>query len=122
MGCNSKCSTFNVHFWTILIMAENKHPHKTRQYTGPTQFFHNFEHDPLGRTHCKGPPSNPYSVRHVGGKNVINRRLARGHGRGNKAQWFEFKKKLGNKYLLSSGVPIKDSEARKALGRKRLNA
>ena len=92
-------------------MAENEHPHKTRKYTGATQFFHNFEHDALGRTHCGGPPSNPYRISHVNGKNVINRRFAKGHGRGNKIQWFEFKKKLKGQYLLSSGVPIKDSEA-----------
>lgn len=87
-------------------MATLRNHKKMRKYTGPMQFFHNFEHDPKGRTHCKGPPSNPYIIAHEKGKHKITLRYARGHGRGAKPQWFKFTKRLGNGYDLASGVPV----------------
>ncbi len=77
-----------------------------RKYTGPLQFFHNFEHDPEGRKHCTGPASHPYRVKHVGGKHVITHRFAKGHGKGRKPQWFKFTRKLDNGYDLTSGIKV----------------
>lgn len=77
-----------------------------RSYTGPLQYFHNFEHDPEGRTHCVGPESNSYVIIHENGKHVINTEYARGHGKGNEPQWFRFTNKVGNGYDLASGVLV----------------
>ena len=78
-----------------------------RKYTGPLQYFHNYEHDPEGRTHCEGPPSNPYKTEHVNGKHKINLPTARGHGKRNKPQWFRFTEKLpGGGWDLASGIKI----------------
>jgi len=81
-----------------------------RKYTGITQFFHNFEHSKEGTTHCAGPPSNPYRIAHYKGQHIINTSVAKGHGRGNKPQWFEFTEKLGPGYKLTSGRPITAKE------------
>ena len=99
-------------------MVDDKHPHTTRKYMGPTQFFHNFEHDPSGRTHCKGPPSNPYRITHTNGKNVINKKSATGHGKGNETQRFEFTEKVKGGWLLSSG---EKTDVIRKLARKKLN-
>jgi len=77
-----------------------------RKYTGPLQYFHNYEHDEEGRVHCEGPPSNPYRIKHVNGKHKINLRFAKGHGYRNKPQWFEFIKKLKNGWDLASGIKV----------------
>uniref|UniRef100_A0A6H2A3A3 Uncharacterized protein n=1 Tax=viral metagenome TaxID=1070528 RepID=A0A6H2A3A3_9ZZZZ len=80
-----------------------------RKYTGPTQFFHNYEHDPEGRTHCLGPPSNPYAIIHKDGKNLINTEAAKGHGKTGEPQWFKFKKVAGG-FDVSSGKAISVEE------------
>lgn len=77
-----------------------------RTYNKPSQYFHNYEHDSEGRTHCKSSGKYPYSIEHKGGKHVISAKIARGHGKGGKEQFFEFTKKLGNGYDLSSGRRI----------------
>ncbi|MBU2395667.1 MAG: hypothetical protein KKH70_20225 [Gammaproteobacteria bacterium] len=66
-----------------------------RKYTGPLQFFHNYEHDPEGRTHCLGPPSNPYIIIHDKGKHKINTPMARGHDKKGDTHWFKFPKIAG---------------------------
>ena len=91
-------------------MAENKHIHATRRYTGPTQFFHNFEHDPTGLRHCTGPASNPYTIKHVDGKNVIDKKYAKGHGKGNQVTAFKFMEKVIGGYLLASGEVVSHEE------------
>ncbi len=68
-----------------------------REYTGVLQFFHNYEHDPEGRTHCYGLRDNPYVIIHMNGKHVISTEFARGHGRRN-TQWFHFTKKYAGGY------------------------
>ena len=77
-----------------------------RKYVGPLQFFHNFEHDPEGRKHCTGPRSHPYRIVHVDGKHVITHKYAKGHGKGRKAQWFRFTRKLDTGFDLASGVKV----------------
>lgn len=77
-----------------------------RTYRNPSQFFHNYEHDPEGRTHCKSSGKYPYSISHYNGRHVISAKVARGHGKGGREQWFEFTERLGNGYDLSSGVKI----------------
>lgn len=77
-----------------------------RKYTGVLQYFHNFEHDPLGRNHCDSEGKYPYSIEHVNGKHKISRAYAKGHGRGCKPQWFHFTEKLGAGYNMASGVKI----------------
>lgn len=72
-----------------------------RKYTGVLQYFHNYEHDPEGRTHCVGAESNPYIIIHRDGMHVINCQYARGHGEGNKPQWFKFIKHVKNGYDMS---------------------
>lgn len=83
------------------------HRRKPRQYrtSNPAQFFHNFEHSPQGRTHCKSSGKYPYTIQHDNRKHVISAAVARGHGKGGKEQWFKFPKKLGKGYDLSSGIP-----------------
>ena len=77
-----------------------------RKYIGPMQFFHNFQHDVEGRTHCNGPQSNPWSIEHSNGKHIITSKYARGHGRGKKPQWFQFTEKLKTGYDLRSAIKI----------------
>lgn len=77
-----------------------------RTYRQAREFFHNFEHDKLGRRHCKGGASNPYVISHVDGKHKISTRFARGHGRGAQPQWFRFTRRLGNGWDLASGVKV----------------
>jgi len=91
-----------------------------REYTGPLQYFHNYEHDPEGRTHCIGAASNPYVIIHEDGKHVINVKYARGHGKGNKPQWFEFTKKVEKGWDLASGEKI-DSDKVPENGKKPKN-
>ena len=81
-----------------------------RKYTGPMQFFHNFEHDPEGRTHCKGPLSNPWEIEHSNGKHIITSEYAKGHGRAKIPQWFKFTKKLKTGYDLRSAIKIAREE------------
>ncbi len=79
---------------------------RTRKYTGVLQYFHNFEHSNEGRNHCKGPASNPYTIRHSNGKHIISLSVAVGHGKGKKRQWFKFARKLEEGYDMASGVKI----------------
>lgn len=85
-----------------------------REYTGPTQFFHNYEHDPEGLTHCRGPASNPYRIVHVDGKHAISAEYARGHGKGSHlhapTQWFKFTNRLGLGWDLASGEEIESKD------------
>ncbi len=75
-----------------------------RRYTGVLQFFHNFEHDPQGLNHCSSSGKYPYTIRHLNSKHVISARIARGHGRGGKPQWFRFTRRLGGGYDMASSV------------------
>ena len=85
------------------MLTKRRNP---RKYTGVLQYFHNFEHDPLGRNHCKGGKSNPYTIEHVNSRHKINLPYARGHGRGGRPQWFQFTRRLSNGYDMSSGQKI----------------
>lgn len=84
-----------------------------RKYDKPNNFFHNYEHSKEGRTHCKGPPSNPYLIKHSGGKHEISLQYAKGHGRTG-TQWFKFNKKLGDGWELESGEKTKPLRLRKS--------
>ena len=77
-----------------------------RKYTGVLQYFHNYEHDPLGRNHCHSSGKYPYTIKHYNGKHVISNPIARGHGKGGKPQLFRFTRRLGNGYDMSSGVKV----------------
>lgn len=89
-----------------------------RQYTGPSQYFHNYEHDKEGRTHCLGPKSNPYVIVHDKGKHVINTPVAKGHGKTGNTQWFKFDKKIpGKGFDLASGKPIEPEEVTQKMKR-----
>jgi len=76
---------------------------KDRKYTTPDQYFHNYEHDIEGRTHCRGPESNPYRIVHYKDTHIINTEFAKGHDKKNNIQWFKFTKRKGPGFLLSSG-------------------
>ena len=76
---------------------------RERKYTTPDQYFHNFEHDPEGRTHCRGSVSNPYRIVHYNETHIINTEFAKGHGKSKNPQWFKFTKRKGKGFLLSSG-------------------
>jgi len=81
-----------------------------RKYTGVLQYFHNYEHDPEGRTHCTGPASNPYKIVHKDGKHFINTEYAVGHGKNVERQWFKFTKKIDGLWDMSSSEKVdKDS-------------
>ena len=80
-----------------------------RKYTGVLQYFHNYEHDPEGGTHCIGMPSNPYVIQHEDGKHIISTKFAKGHGRSD-VQWFEFSKRLGLGYDMSSYEKVDKSD------------
>ena len=77
-----------------------------REYTGVTQYFHNYEHDPEGLTHCRGPAGNPYRIVHFQGKHIINTEYAKGHGKGNIPQWFRFTKRFGLGWDLTSEIKV----------------
>ena len=77
-----------------------------RKYTGVSQFFHNFEHDPKGLNHCHSAGNHPYTIHHENGKHIISARIACGHGKGCKPQWFKFTRRLGNGWDMASGVRI----------------
>lgn len=77
-----------------------------RKYTGVMQYFHNYEHDPSGRNHCHSAGQYPYQIKHYNGQHVISARIACGHGRGCKTQWFKFTRRLGGGYDMASGVKI----------------
>lgn len=79
---------------------------KPRKYTGVCQFFHNFEHSKEGRAHCKSNGNYPYTIKHYKGKHIISAKMAKGHGRGCKPQWFLFTRRLGGGYDMASGVKI----------------
>ena len=81
-----------------------------RKYTGVTQFFHNYENDPEGRTHCLGLPSNPYVIDHYKGAHLISTQYAKGHGLQNKPQWFKFTARLGRGFDMASAIEVKPSE------------
>ena len=78
---------------------------RPRKYNNVLQFFHNYEHDPLGRTHCKSRGKFPYNIEHLDGKHVSSR-TAIGHGIAGKSQKFRFTKRLGNGWDMSSGTKI----------------
>jgi len=77
-----------------------------RKYTGVLQFFHCYEHDPEGRTHCTGPASNPYVIEHVDGKHKISLPVAVGHGKKLEREWFRFTERLGDGWDMASGVKV----------------
>ncbi len=77
-----------------------------RKYIGVSQHFHNYEHDPEGLTHCRGPASNPYRIVHYKGHNIISTEYARGHGKKKETQWFRFEKRLGPGWSLASGIMV----------------
>ena len=81
-----------------------------RKYIGVSQFFHNYEHDPEGLTHCRGPASNPFRIVHYKGKNIISTEYAKGHGKNKKTQWFRFNKRLGPGWVLTSGIMIEPED------------
>ena len=81
-------------------------PKKPRTYTGVLQFFHNFEHSPAGTNHCHSAGKYPYTIKHSGGRHVISNPVARGHGKGNKEQWWKFPKKMNGGYDMGSGIRI----------------
>ncbi|KKM07596.1 hypothetical protein LCGC14_1732320 [marine sediment metagenome] len=85
-----------------------------RRYKGPLQYFHNYEHDVEGRTHCTGPDSNPYEIEHVHGMHKISHQYAVGHGRGGKRQWWHFPKRLEEGYDMSSGVRVAETPSKSA--------
>jgi len=80
-----------------------------RKYVGVSQYFHNYEHDPEGLTHCRGPASNPYRIVHYKGQNIISTEYAKGHGKKREIQWFRFENRFGPGWNLASGVMV-DSE------------
>ena len=79
-----------------------------RKYSGPLQFFHNYEHDREGRKHCTGPASNPYRIKHANGRHEISHRFAKGHGKKRKTQWWEFNKRLGTGWDMASGKKVEE--------------
>jgi hypothetical protein len=80
-----------------------------RTYNSVLQYFHNYEHDPEGLTHCRGPENNPYRIVHYKGDHIINVKAARGHGKGNIPQWFKFTERSGSGWKLSSGEKVDNS-------------
>ena len=104
--------------------AVMEHGHTHSPASSIEHRFHNLaRHDGgTGYNHCVGPPANPYKLRHVTVddelQHEISAQFAGGHGAGNKVEWYEFTKKHGKGYLLSSGektdvadVPKKYKEA-----------
>ena len=87
----------------MVVAQYRKRP---RKYTGTLQYFHNFEHDPKGRTHCKSSGKYPYRIEHMNGRHVISGRTAIGHGRAGKPQKFMFTKRLGSGWDMTSGIKV----------------
>jgi hypothetical protein len=81
-----------------------------RNYDKVEPYFHNFEHNEAGTTHCHSEGNYPYEIKMVNGKHIITGHIARGHGYGNEPQWFVFINKLGSGYDLSSGIKIDNPE------------
>ncbi len=81
-------------------------PQNPRKYEAVVDYFHNYEHDPQGLTHCKGSDANPYEIKHFEDKHIISLAYARGHGENNTPQWFHFPKKLRDGFELESGKKI----------------
>jgi hypothetical protein len=79
---------------------------RRKRYTGTLQFFHNAEHDPTGRNHCKSAGKYPYRIEHINGKHKISGRVAIGHGVANRPQKFRFTKRLGNGWDMTSGIKV----------------
>lgn len=77
-----------------------------RTYKKVRDYFHNYEHDPQGRTHCKSKGKHAYSIIHDKGKHVISSRVATGHGRGGKPQKFIFTRMLKKGWDLASGRKV----------------
>ncbi len=91
-------------------MVQGTKRRSPRKYDRIEQFFHNFEHDPKGLNHCHSAGNHPYQVHHFGGKHVITGKVARGHGRGCKPQWFRFTRRLSDGWDLASGVKIEQPD------------
>lgn len=93
-----------------------------RKYTGVLQFFHNFEHDSKGLNHCHSDGDHPYTIKHKKGKHIISNNIARGHGRADKPQWFEFTVRRGDGYDMASfkliDAPPVQKQSAKPLKRK----
>jgi len=79
---------------------------RRRKYTGVSQYFHNYEHDPTGRNHCKSSGQHPYTIKHVNGRHVISNAIATGHGLGGKPQVFKFTKRVPGGYDMTSGKKV----------------
>lgn len=77
-----------------------------RKYTGVVQYFHNYEHSPTGQAHCESRGKHPYTIKHIPGGHAISNQIAKGHGLGNKPQWFYFPNKVKGGYDLASGIKI----------------
>ncbi len=91
----------------VLIRRRRSKPRKRqRSFNRVSHYFHNFEHDPQGRTHCRSNGQHPYQIEHLNGQHVITRHIAVGHGRGGKPQAFVFKRKRGKGFDLESGVRV----------------
>jgi len=72
-------------------------------------FFHHDDHETV--VHCEGSETNPYRLKHVGKKHVINKEYARGHGVKVIPTWFKFTGKISVGWWdLSSGKEIDVSE------------
>uniref|UniRef100_A0A6M3JA74 Putative ligase n=1 Tax=viral metagenome TaxID=1070528 RepID=A0A6M3JA74_9ZZZZ len=84
----------------------------SRGYDNVVDYFHNYEHSPEGENHCVGSESNPYEISHLDGKHVISLKYARGHGVGNRPQWFYFPRVLDGGFELESGQPLDDVPAK----------
>jgi len=70
-----------------------------------TFYFHYENHGKL--EHCQGGPANPYQTKHSGRGHLISKQYARGHGVGNKPQWFKFTKKHSpGWWVLESGEMV----------------
>ena len=94
------------------MVTKYAEPTKHRTYDKVVDFFHNYEHDPTGLTHCIGSPSNPYHIHHVritglsNVQHVIDLAYARGHGLGNEPQWFHFASPLRGGHWLERGEKV----------------
>jgi len=89
-----------------LVIVAGKEARIMRTYNKVSDYFHNYEHDSKGRTHCHSDGKHSYRIKHRNRKHVISNKIATGHGRGNKPQKFRFTRKLGDGWDLSSGAKI----------------
>ena len=101
---------FGILPWEENGVHEHGEPKSPRKYEDVVDYFHNYQHSPEGLTHCTGSEANPYKIVHVlfGGRveHKISLSYARGHGEGNKEQWFRFRDYLEDGYHLETGEPI----------------